>query len=271
MLLNAVVSSEGSIEQLECVGGPDELRDAAMDAVKQWQYSPIEVNGRRLEEHIRIGVVFSLTTNDYKAVAESNYPVSAEVFASSEPVPPPRHSAPEREGEAPISDTIEGIKMQTAEVFTAWRNGDQKRFQELLDGFAFEDPTMWLTSTFGPEEGPALVRDYEISFEKFKGHMLRVVEYAKETTDLYVEDSVVPNPPEEAGQPDGPPAPLQPLKVENFRFFVTTGPGDWVFSFVYADGAFHIIGGTHTFWNGNWRLKQDMNQRVMVMTPIAVK
>lgn len=202
-MLNAVVSSNGSIKELECFGGPGELRDTAMDAVRQWRYSAMQVNGRVMEVHITIGVLFSLTKNDYKAVAESNYPVSAEVFASSAPVPPPKHAVPERKGEPPISDSIEGIKMQNAEVFEAWRNGDKRTFEELLDGFAFEDPTAWLTSAFGSEHGPALVRDYEISFERFKQHMIRVVEHAKETTDLYVDDSVVPNPPEEGGQPDG--------------------------------------------------------------------
>lgn len=271
VLLNAVIGSNGSIKVLECVGGPAELKDAAMEAVRQWQYAPFQMNGIPMETHIGIAVLFSLTKNDYKALAESNYPVSLEVFASTADVPPPNHPAPNRKGASSIPDTIEGIQTQTAEVFDAWSKRDQRRFEDLLNGFAFEGPTAWLTTIFGPQNGPALVRDYEISLEKFKRHMARVAEYSKDLTHLHVESSIVPIPPEEAGQPDGPPVPIEPLKIENFRFFVVTGPGDWVFSFVYADGAFHIVGGTHTFWNEDWRRKQDTHITSMTMVPVAVK
>jgi TonB family protein len=271
VLLNAVIGSNGSIKVLECVGGPAELKDAAMDAVRQWQYTPFQLNGTPMEVRIEIGVLFSLTKNDYKAVAQSSYPVSLEVFASSADVPLPNHPAPDRKGASSIPDTVEGIQRQTAEVFDAWSKRDQQRFEELLNGFAFEDPTAWLTTTFGPQNGPAMLRDYEVSLEKFKQHMTRVAENSKDLTDLHVESSIVPSVPEQAGQPDGPPVPIEPLKIENFRFFVVTGPGDWVFSFVYANGAFHIVGGTHTFWNESWRRKQDARITSMTMVPASVK
>jgi TonB family protein len=270
VLLNAVIDSNGSIKALQCVGGPAELQGAAMEAVRQWQYTALQLNGAPMESHIDIGIVFSLTKNDYKVVAESNYPVSLEVFASSADVSPPNHPAPDRKGAPSIPDTIEGIQTQTAEVFDAWSRRDKQRFEELLNGFAFEDPTAWLTTTFGPQNGPALVRDYEISLEKFKRHMTRVAEYSKDLTDLHVESSIVPIPPEEAGQSDGPPVPIEQPKIENFRFFVVTGPGDWVFSFVYVDGAFHIVGGTHTFWNEDWRRKQAAQITSMTMVPASV-
>jgi len=262
VLINAVVSSEGSIKQLEFVSGPLELKDAAIDAVGQWQYRPMQVNGRTLEAHIRIAVLFSLTKNNYKAVAETDYPIAAEVFALPADVPPPQHPTAARTGQPPIPDTLEGIQRQTEEVFEAWRTGNQGGFQELLEGFAIEDPAAWLTGTFGAQQGPALVPDYEISLEKFKRHMARIAGYWEKSTTsaLRVEYSAAPALPDEAGQPDGPPAPVQSLKIENFRFYVTTGqvdPGDWVFSFVYAGGAFRIVGGTHTFWNENWRLKHS--------------
>lgn len=272
VLLNAVISAEGSVKQLEFVGGPTQLRDAAMDAVRQWQYRPMQINGRSLETRIHIGVLFSLTKNNYKAVAASSYPVSIEIFASSNDVPPPTHVAPKRTGRPPISDTLEGIQMQTEEVFDAWDKGNQGEFEELLDGFAFENPTAWLTATFGPEKGSTLVRDYEVSFEKFKRHMARVAD-DREKAALHVEYSTVPNPPAEAGQPNGPPALLHPLKVENFRFYFSGQEvsNDWVLSFIYDDGAFRIVGGTHTFWNDNWRHKRDENIDSMVMVPASVK
>jgi TonB family protein len=273
VLFNAVISSQGSVRQLEFVGGPPELKDAAMDAVRQWQYRPMQINGRSLETRINIGVLFSLTKNNYKAVAASNYPVSIEIFASSKDVPHPTHVAPMRTGRPPISDTVEGIQMQTEEVFDAWDKGNQREFQKLLDGFAFENPTAWLTATFGSEKGSTLVRDYEVSFERFKRHMARVADDREKATALHVEYSTVPNPPAEAGQPNGPPSPLQPLKVENFRFYFSGQEvsNDWVFSFIYDVGAFRIVGGTHTFWNDNWRKKRDENIDSMVMVPASVK
>lgn len=260
--LNAEITPIGSLQQIEFVGGPIELKDAAMNAVSRWQYTPLQWNGTPRATETRIGVLFSLTKNDYKAVAASDYPVSIEVFASAEEVLAPKHAIPNRSNQPPITDTVEGIQRQTEEVLNAWREGNQGRFQELLDGFAVEDPATWLSSTFGPEREPALLRDYEISFERFKRHMIRVAGYWEKsaTSTLHVEYSPVPNPPGSTDQLDGPPVPLQSVKIENFRFYATTGqadPGDWVFSFVYVNGAFRIVGGTHTFWNENWRLKRD--------------
>jgi len=262
VMFRAFISSEGSIRQLEFLSGPPELEDAAMDAVKQWHYKPLQMNGASLEIQTTIVVLFSLTKDNYKAAAASDYPISVEVFASSADLPPPKHLAAARAGKPPIPDTLEGIQKQTEEAFEAWRAGDQKTFEELVDGFVFEDPTVWLSNTFGADRGASLVPDYEIGREKFKRHMARIAEFwgKSSTSALRVEYSAVPKPPAEAGQPDGPPAPLQALSIENFRFYVTTGqtdPGDWVFSFVYVDGAFRAVGGTHPFWNENWRRKHD--------------
>ena len=257
VVLRVHISAQGSVEQVEFESGPPELMDAAMEAVRKWQYSPMEVGGAAVETQGRIAVLFSLTKNNYKLMATSFDPIAAEVVASSDDVPAVKHPAAARRGKTPIPDTVDGIQKQTQEVFEAWRAGDKEKFQELLDGFAFEDPTVWVGVTFGPNEGAALLPQYEVSLEKFKEHMVRVAGYWEKsmTSELHVEASVTPNAPEEVGQPDGPPVPRKPLNIENFRFYVRTGqvdPGDWVFSFVYADGAFRIVGGTHTFWNGNW-------------------
>jgi len=274
VLLRARISADGSVKELEFDSGPPELMDAAMDAVRKWKYSPMVVNGETVEAQGRVAILFSLTKNNYKLMATSFDPVAAEVIASTEDVPPPKHPAAARAGLTPIPDTLDGIQKQTQEVFDAWRAGDQKKYQELLDGFAVEDPEDWLSSTFGAEQSAILLPQYEVSLEKFKQHMGRIAGYWEKSTTsaLRVEASVTPNPPTEAGQADGPPAPLQPLTIENFRFYVTTGqvdPGDWVFSFVYVDGAFRIVGGTHTFWNEEWRRERDGTPGMRVFTTTA--
>ncbi len=254
----ATISESGSVKKLEIESGPPELADAAKDAVRRWQFRPIEVNDSQVETQRRIAVLFSLTKNNYKLTATSFDPIAAEAIASTEDAPPLKHPAASRSGQPAVPDTLDGIQKQTQEVFDAWRAGDKAKFQSLLDGFAVEDPQQWLDATFGADKSAALVPQYEISLEKFKQHMARVAGYweKSKTSFLQVETSVTPNPPEEAGQPDGPPVPKKPLDIENFRFYVRTGqvdPGDWVFSFVYVNGAFRIVGGTHTFWNESWR------------------
>ena len=45
----AMISKTGGVEALKVLGGPQLLRRAATDAVKQWQYRPFEVKGRPVE------------------------------------------------------------------------------------------------------------------------------------------------------------------------------------------------------------------------------
>ena len=45
----AMISKTGDVEALKVLGGPQLLRSAATDAVKQWQYRPFSVKGRPVE------------------------------------------------------------------------------------------------------------------------------------------------------------------------------------------------------------------------------
>jgi hypothetical protein len=45
----AMISKTGGVEALKVLGGPQVLRDAATDAVRQWQYRPFEIKGRPVE------------------------------------------------------------------------------------------------------------------------------------------------------------------------------------------------------------------------------
>jgi TonB family protein len=59
-VLHTVIDCDGSILDLQWVGGPPELRDAAMDAVKQWRYQPTLLNGEPMQVDTTINVVFTL-------------------------------------------------------------------------------------------------------------------------------------------------------------------------------------------------------------------
>jgi len=58
VVLQATVSKAGMIENLHVVTGPEMLRQAAMDAVKSWQYRPYLLNGKPVEVGTTVSVVF---------------------------------------------------------------------------------------------------------------------------------------------------------------------------------------------------------------------
>jgi periplasmic protein TonB len=60
VILHAIISKDGNVEQLEYVSGPPLLMRAAMDAVKQWRYQPTTLNNDPVEVDTTISVVFSL-------------------------------------------------------------------------------------------------------------------------------------------------------------------------------------------------------------------
>jgi protein TonB len=57
----AMISKEGTIEELKVVSGPPLLIQAATDAVKQWRYRPTVLNGEPVEVQTTIDVNFSLS------------------------------------------------------------------------------------------------------------------------------------------------------------------------------------------------------------------
>jgi protein TonB len=60
VILHAVISKEGAIENLRVEGGPAMLQKSALDAVAQWRYRPYLLNGSPVEVETTINVVFSL-------------------------------------------------------------------------------------------------------------------------------------------------------------------------------------------------------------------
>jgi protein TonB len=60
VVLQAVISKGGTIENLHVTSGPAMLQQAAIDAVKQWRYRPYLLNGQPVEVETTINVVFTL-------------------------------------------------------------------------------------------------------------------------------------------------------------------------------------------------------------------
>src|SRR5271170_1517497 len=60
VILHAVIAKDGTIQELTYVSGPPLLMKNAMDAVRQWRYSPTLLNGDPVEVDTTISVVFTL-------------------------------------------------------------------------------------------------------------------------------------------------------------------------------------------------------------------
>ena len=62
VVLTAVISPNGDIENLQLVSGHPMLVPAAITAVKQWRYKPYLLNGQPVEVETTITVIFSLSS-----------------------------------------------------------------------------------------------------------------------------------------------------------------------------------------------------------------
>jgi periplasmic protein TonB len=60
VMLHAIIDKDGSIQELQYLSGPPLLMRAAMDAVRQWKYSPTLLNGEAVPVETQIQVIFSL-------------------------------------------------------------------------------------------------------------------------------------------------------------------------------------------------------------------
>jgi protein TonB len=63
VILQALISREGSIQELQIVSGPGILAAAAREAVKQWRFKPYYQSGQPVETLARITVNFTISTN----------------------------------------------------------------------------------------------------------------------------------------------------------------------------------------------------------------
>ena len=61
VIINAVISKEGYIQEPRVLAGPQLLQEPAMDAIRQWVYQPYLVDGDPVEIETQINVIFSLS------------------------------------------------------------------------------------------------------------------------------------------------------------------------------------------------------------------
>ena len=61
VLLQAEISKDGTIQNLQLISGHPMLAPAAIEAVKQWRYKPYLLNGEPVSVETQVDVVFSLS------------------------------------------------------------------------------------------------------------------------------------------------------------------------------------------------------------------
>src|SRR5208337_5419905 len=61
--LLALISRDGTIQELQILSGPSILAAAAREAVKQWHFKPFLQNGQPVETQAKITVNFTISTN----------------------------------------------------------------------------------------------------------------------------------------------------------------------------------------------------------------
>jgi protein TonB len=58
VVLHAIIAKDGTVEHLDYVSGPAELKDSAIQAVGKWRYKPMLLNDRPVEVDTEISVKF---------------------------------------------------------------------------------------------------------------------------------------------------------------------------------------------------------------------
>lgn len=71
VILHAIISKTGTVEDLQVISGPEMLRASAIDAVRHWTYRPYLLNGRPVKVDTTITVIYTFGGGDIKGVAQS--------------------------------------------------------------------------------------------------------------------------------------------------------------------------------------------------------
>jgi TonB family protein len=60
VILEGVVNREGQVQELRVLAGPSMLQQAAIDAVRQWVYTPYSLAGKAVDQELEFYVEFAL-------------------------------------------------------------------------------------------------------------------------------------------------------------------------------------------------------------------
>ena len=60
VVLDVLIGKDGNVKSVKANSGPKELRDSAIDAVRQWKYKPYLLNGEPVEVKSTVNVIYTL-------------------------------------------------------------------------------------------------------------------------------------------------------------------------------------------------------------------
>ena len=58
--LHAIIATDGTIQSLQIVGGDPLFYQSALEAVRQWRYTPTVLNGKLVEVDTYINVIYNI-------------------------------------------------------------------------------------------------------------------------------------------------------------------------------------------------------------------
>jgi protein TonB len=61
VVVEAIVTADGSVDKVKVISGPQPLVDAAVEAIKQWKYEPTFLNGQAVPVVLTARINFSLS------------------------------------------------------------------------------------------------------------------------------------------------------------------------------------------------------------------
>lgn len=85
VILKGVIGTDGKMRDLQVIKGPDELRQAAIDAVMRWVYHPYTHNGAPVNVATTVTVKFTMGGKKKKAAAQAAAQAALAEAASEAP------------------------------------------------------------------------------------------------------------------------------------------------------------------------------------------
>jgi hypothetical protein len=152
-------------------------------------------------------------------------------------------------------DSADGMQAQMDEIVRVAGSNDKAMTRTALDSLGVPNADKWLAAHFDPRFAVQLRQDYATALSTYQSHIAWVGENFAKFNDFGLKGEPLenPKPVADSGFESLLPRPVDPLKIENYRFTSTSsdpkhGPPSWVSAFVYIDGRFRFVGGTYPFW-----------------------
>src|SRR6266481_5140928 len=152
-------------------------------------------------------------------------------------------------------DSAEGMQAQMGDIVRTAGSSDKAMTRTALDSLGVPNADKWLAAHFDPRFAVQLTQDYATALSTYQSHIAWVGENFAKFNDFGLKGEPLenPKPVADSGFESLLPRPVDPPKIENYRFTSTSsdpkhGPPSWVSSFVYLNGRFRFVGGTYPFW-----------------------